>query len=89
MAQCNSGTQFSPPCYKIASASLTDDNLLRYHRRTGRPLIVSTGMSSLEQIDHAVDVLGDDGLVLAVRLMQCRAVVPTSAVSRMRAEASF
>src|SRR5262245_26071888 len=65
--------QFSPPCYKIASASLTDDNLLRYHRRTGRPLIVSTGMSSLEQIDHAVDVLGDDSLVL----MHCTSTYPS------------
>jgi N-acetylneuraminate synthase len=42
--------QFSPPCYKIASASLTDDNLLRHHRQTGRPLILSTGMSTLEQM---------------------------------------
>jgi N-acetylneuraminate synthase len=56
--------QFSPPCYKIASASLTDDNLLRHHRQYGRPIILSTGMSSLEQIDHAVDVLGKKNLVL-------------------------
>lgn len=56
--------QFNPPCYKIASASLTDDNLLRYHRRTGRPLIVSTGMSTPEQIDHAVEVLGRQDLIL-------------------------
>lgn len=56
--------QFAPPAYKIASASMTDDNLLRHHRRTGRPLIVSTGMSTLAQIDHAVEVLGKDQLVL-------------------------
>ncbi len=56
--------QFSPPCYKIASASLTDDNLLRHHRAFGRPIILSTGMSTLEQIDHAVEVLGTDDLVL-------------------------
>lgn len=56
--------QFDPPCYKIASASLTDDNLLRHHRRTERPLIVSTGMSTLAQIDHAVDVLGTKNLIL-------------------------
>src|SRR5262245_57981513 len=48
--------QFKPPCYKIASASLTDDNLLRHHRRVERPLIMSTGMSTLEQIDHSVKV---------------------------------
>ena len=56
--------QFKPACYKIASASLTDDNLLRHHRKTGRPLIVSTGMSTLEQIDHSVEVLGQRDLIL-------------------------
>jgi N-acetylneuraminate synthase len=56
--------QFQPPAYKIASASMTDDNLLRHHRRTGRPMIVSTGMSTLAQVDHAVEVLGRDNLVL-------------------------
>jgi len=56
--------QFNPPCYKIASACLTDDNLLRHHRRYGRPIILSTGMSTLAQIDHAVDVLGTDDLVI-------------------------
>lgn len=56
--------QFDPPCHKIASASLTDDDLLRRHRRTRRPMLVSTGMSLLEQIDHAVEVLGKDELVL-------------------------
>jgi N-acetylneuraminate synthase len=56
--------RFDPPCYKIASASLTDDGLLRHHRRYGRPIILSTGMSDLEEIDHAVEVLGTDDLVL-------------------------
>jgi N-acetylneuraminate synthase len=56
--------QFNPPCYKIASASLTDDNLLKHHRKTGKPIILSTGMSTLEQIDHAVEVLGKSDLIL-------------------------
>jgi N-acetylneuraminate synthase len=56
--------RFNPPCYKIASASLTDDNLLRHTRAKGRPIILSTGMSTLEQIDHAVDVLGKKDLIL-------------------------
>lgn len=56
--------QFSPPCYKIASASLTDHNLLRHHRKTGRPIILSTGMSTLEQVDAAVEVLGTKDLIL-------------------------
>ena len=55
---------FAPPCYKLASACLTDDALLKHHRATGRPLILSTGMSTIEQIDHAVDVLGTTDLVL-------------------------
>lgn len=55
---------FDVPCFKIASASLTDDNLLRHTRATGKPLILSTGMSSIEEIDHAVAVLGRDNLVL-------------------------
>lgn len=56
--------QFNPPAYKIASASLTDDNLLRHHRATKRPMIVSVGMSTLAQVDHAVEVLGTQDLIL-------------------------
>lgn len=55
---------FQVPIYKIASASLTDDNLLRRIRRTGKPIILSTGMSTYDEIDHAVAVLGKDDLVL-------------------------
>jgi N-acetylneuraminate synthase len=56
--------QFDMPCFKIASASLTDDNLLRYTRATRKPIILSTGMSTTEEIDHAVEVLGTDDLIL-------------------------
>jgi N-acetylneuraminate synthase len=56
--------QFDPPCYKIASASLTDDNLLRYTRETGKPIVMATGMSTMEQIAHAVEVLGTQDLVI-------------------------
>ncbi|HEY8944066.1 MAG TPA: N-acetylneuraminate synthase family protein [Polyangiaceae bacterium] len=55
---------FNPPAYKIASASLTDDNLLKHHRKMGRPIILSTGMSTLQQVDHAVEVLGTKDLVI-------------------------
>jgi N-acetylneuraminate synthase len=65
--------QFNPPCYKIASACLTDDNLLSHHRKYGRPIILSTGMSNLEQIDHAVDVLGTEDLIL----MHCNSTYPS------------
>lgn len=56
--------RFNVPCFKIASACLTDDDLLRYTRAAGKPLILSTGMSTLEEIDHAVEVLGSRDLVL-------------------------
>jgi N-acetylneuraminate synthase len=56
--------QFDPPCYKIASASLTDDNLLRHTRAKGKPVILSTGMSTVEEIDRAVEVLGGKDLIL-------------------------
>jgi N-acetylneuraminate synthase len=56
--------KFSPPAYKIASASLTDDNLLRKTRATGKPIILATGMSTLEQVEHAVTVLGSEDLIL-------------------------
>lgn len=56
--------QFAPPCYKIASASLTDSALLEHHRATGRPMILSTGMSTLEEVDRAVEILGTDKLVI-------------------------
>jgi N-acetylneuraminate synthase len=58
--------RFDVPCYKIASPSLTDDALLRYTRSKAgtRPILLSTGMSSVEQIDHAVEVLGKDNLIV-------------------------
>ena len=56
--------QFEPPAYKIASASFTDDHLLKHHRATKRPMIVSVGMSTLAQVDHAVSVLGTQDLIL-------------------------
>ncbi|MBO9367911.1 MAG: N-acetylneuraminate synthase family protein [Chloroflexi bacterium] len=56
--------QFETPAYKIPSAALTDHNLLRYVRRTGRPIILSTGMSTMDQIRRAVDVLGTENLIL-------------------------
>lgn len=56
--------RFQVPLYKIASASLTDDNLLRYVRKTGKPIILSTGMSTYDEIDHAVEVLGSNDLIL-------------------------
>lgn len=56
---------FNPPCYKAASASLTDLPLLQKMKSTGRPLIISTGMSTMEEIQAAVDCAGTDNLLIA------------------------
>src|SRR5699024_4896434 len=50
--------------HKVASASLTDLELLEALRATGKPVILSTGMSTIEQIARALDVLGTDRTVL-------------------------
>jgi N-acetylneuraminate synthase len=50
--------------HKVASASVTDIAMLEALARTGKPIILSTGMSTLDQIDRAVEVLGTDNLVI-------------------------
>jgi len=50
--------------YKIASASVTDIEMLEAIAATGKPVILSTGMSTLEQIDRAVATLGTDNLII-------------------------
>jgi N-acetylneuraminate synthase len=55
---------FDTPVYKIPSASLTDHNLLRHARHTDKPLILSTGMSTMEEIRAAVKVTGTKDLVI-------------------------
>ncbi|PEK39636.1 N-acetylneuraminate synthase [Bacillus pseudomycoides] len=58
--------QFNPVCYKVASATITDIELLEAIRETGRPVILSTGMSSLEEISNAVRILKQNQLILTV-----------------------
>ena len=50
---------FAPPFLKVSSAALTDDALIQRHLELGIPLLVSTGMSTWEEIEHAAAVLGD------------------------------
>jgi N-acetylneuraminate synthase len=57
--------QFNPICYKVASACLTDDELLEAVAGTGRPIILSTGMSTSAEIRRAVKLLGDTVFLLA------------------------
>lgn len=56
--------QFAPICYKVPSAMLTDADLLAHFRKMGRPIILSTGMSTMEQIKSAVNLLGTNDLIL-------------------------
>lgn len=53
--------QFDPPFHKLASASLTDIELLRKAVSTGRPSMISTGMSTMEEIEQAVTAVNDAG----------------------------
>lgn len=55
---------FDPVAYKVPSAALTDHGLLRKLRATGRPIILSTGMSTIDQIKAAVELLDMDNLVI-------------------------
>jgi N-acetylneuraminate synthase len=55
---------FDTVAYKLPSASLTDHALLRHARATGRPLIISTGMSTMEEIFGAVGVTGTANLMI-------------------------
>ncbi len=57
--------QFPPVCHKVCSAALTNDNLLRRLNSTGRPMILSTGMSTMKEIRHAVSLLDQDRLLIA------------------------
>lgn len=65
--------QYNPPCYKIASPCLTDDALLNHHVATGKPVILSTGMSTIAQIDHALDILGKERVIL----LHCTSTYPS------------
>lgn len=67
--------QFDVPCYKIASASLTDDNLLKHTRSKGKPILLSTGMSTMAEIEHAVDILGQENLII----YHCTSTYPSNA----------
>lgn len=57
-------TAYNPIAFKVPSASLTDHNLLRHIRKTGKPIILSTGMSTMDQIRKAVEVLGLENMMI-------------------------
>ena len=57
--------QFDPVAYKIASASVTDDSLLRLVGSTERPIVISTGMSTIDEIRHGISLLDRGRLLIA------------------------
>ncbi len=58
--------QFDPPCYKVASASMTDKDLLSHVASKSRPVILGTGMSTWEQMVKAVTLLNDSRTELII-----------------------
>ena len=63
------------PIYKISSFHVTDLELIKIVAKTSKPIIMSTGMSSIEEIDNAVRIIRDfhDNLIL----LQCTSCYPT------------
>jgi len=64
--------KFDTPAYKIPSASLTDVELIRKARATGKPLILSSGMSTMDQIRKGVEIADEANLTL----MHCTSTYP-------------
>lgn len=68
-------SDYEVPFIKIPSAKLTDKELLIEACKTGKPLVVSTGMSTIKEIDEAVDILEKNGSQYI--LMHCNSAYPT------------
>jgi N-acetylneuraminate synthase len=56
--------KFNPVCYKLSSACLTDLELVKKVHNTGRPLILSTGMSEMKEIEKTVKITGTDNILI-------------------------
>lgn len=65
------------PAYKIASFELVDTGLLRRVARTGKPVIMSTGMATLGEIDQAVATLREAG-ASEIALLKCTSAYPST-----------
>ena len=66
--------QFNPCCYKIASACITDKKLIQKIKNTGRPVIISTGMSTEEEIDDVVSSFDKNN----ISILSCTSTYPTA-----------
>ncbi|MBI2309915.1 pseudaminic acid synthase [Candidatus Collierbacteria bacterium] len=66
------------PVHKVASFEMTDDFLLAKMAKADKPIIMSTGMATLEEIDHAVSVLEDNGCT-QLAILRCSSAYPATA----------
>ena len=66
------------PCYKIASFENTDWILLKKVAQTGKPIIMSTGVASLADIEESVNILKENGCKEII-LLKCTSTYPASA----------
>ncbi len=67
--------QFSPSAYKIASFEITDYELIRYTASKMKPMIISTGIATIDEIQDAVDICrneGNDNIIL----LKCTSAYP-------------
>jgi len=63
------------PIYKIASPEITDLNLIRKCARTGKPVILSSGLASLKDLEDAVEVLKEENVPFLI--LKCVSAYPT------------
>jgi len=69
--------QFEPSAYKIASFEITDYELIRYTASKGRPIIISTGIATINEIQDAVDICRAEGNNDIV-LLKCTSAYPAA-----------
>ena len=67
--------QFNPSAYKIASFEITDYELIRYTASKGKPIIISTGIATIDEIQDAVDICRSEGNKDIV-LLKCTSAYP-------------
>lgn len=67
--------QFDPSCYKVASFEITDYELVRYIASKKKPIIISTGIATLEEIEDVVKICKDAGNENII-LLKCTSAYP-------------
>ena len=69
--------QFNPSAYKIASFEITDYELIRYTASKGKPIVISTGIATIDEIQDAVDICRSEGNNDIV-LLKCTSAYPAA-----------